>query len=318
VIDPKDTEIDIDDMRDWLNNHKAETNMSWSQLAASSGTKTGTLSQFGGGTYKGDNQNLADIVFRYRQNLTVQSQLKIEAPEIPDYFETKTSKELMRLLSWAQRGRMTFCAGGPGIGKTITAQQYRASVSNVFLVTMLKSINTVPRLGLAVMRAMGDTTARAGNLLTGQILSKLRGSEGLLIFDDAQILNIDQVEEIRGWYDTTGIGVAFLGNEQVVARMEGGTRKAEFAQLYSRIGMRMHRNVPLLDDIIALAEEWRIADDERLLKFLKAIGQKPGGLRSCTFALEIADMIAKSQGKEMSFNHLSSAYAQLNVKPVVA
>ncbi|MEZ5709698.1 MAG: AAA family ATPase [Blastomonas sp.] len=317
MINPNEQPIDVQEQIDWINEHRITSGMSWNQLAVSTGIKSGTLSNFALGSYKGDNEKYARMIFRFRQNLSMQRELKVEAPDIPSYFETRTSREVINLLAWAQRGRMTVVACGPGVGKTTAAHHYRDSVSNVWMVTLLPSINTVIKLVMHVLEAMGDLHARPNRLVGAYVMNKLQHTRGLLIFDDAQHLSIEQVEEIRGWYDLTGVGVAFLGNDKVISRMEGGTRQAAFAQLYSRVGMRLIRNVPLMEDIEKLADEWRI-QDSAILGLLKQIGKKPGGLRSCTFTLEVAQMIARSNQRELSIEDVSAAWSQLSTRPIAA
>lgn len=315
---PSEVEIDVEEQREWLNEHKKNASLSWSQLAPQTGVPQGTLSPFSNGKYFGNNQEVARKIFRYRQTIVQQAQLRVEAPDIPGYFETRTSRELMNLLAWSQRGRLTYCAGGPGIGKTTTAREYRERAANVWLITCKPSLKSVTALLQETLRCMGDAASRASmSEMSHYLLKKLTGTKGLLVFDDAQHLSIDQIEEARGWYDQTGVGIALLGNDQVAARMEGGYRRAAFAQLYSRVGMRMTRPLPLIEDIEALAIEWKI-EDEAIVVYLKDIGRKPGGLRSVTFALEIGDMLARSENSDLTLKHIQSAWMQINSRPVAA
>lgn len=315
---PNEIAVDVQEQIAWLIEHKSTANLSWTQLSVAIGIPGGTLSAFGGGKYAGDTARIATEVFRYRQVLAMQAQLATEAPAIPTYFETKTSRDIMNLLSWAQRGRLTVCATAPGCGKSTTAREYKARASNVWLLTMLKSTGTVNGLVLAMLAAMGDH-AQTGitQRLSAMVMDRVRNTNGLIIVDDAQHCSVDQIEELRGWHDLTGIGIALLGNEKVIGRMEGGTRKAEFAQLYSRVGMRMIRSTPLAADVERLAEEWKVERDD-LVNELKDIARKPGGLRSCTFALELAVMIARSENSDLELRHLKGAYGQLSTRPVAA
>lgn len=317
MINPENTPIDPEEQRLWIVEHKQSQGLSWNQLAPLVDVKAGTLSSFGGKTYKGDLQRIGEKIFRYRQNLTMQSQIKVEAPEIPGFFETRTARDVINLLTWAQRGRMTMCAGGPGLGKTTAATHYTESVSNAWLITISPAIRTVPALTMEVLWKMGDRMTRRNNFISRYVKERLEGTAGLLIFDDAQHLNVEQIEEIRSWHDQTRIGVAFLGNREVIQRMEGGSRQAAFAQLYSRVGMRMIRDVPLAEDIELLADEWRI-DDEKTVAFLHKVGNKPGGLRSCTFTLEIANMLARANGGELTLDHVNAAWMQLSTRPVAS
>lgn len=323
VNDIEESDDFITDQRAWLIEHKATCGLSWAQLHQPIGRPGATLSLFSSGKYNngpfgGGNGDIAKSVYRYRQTLNRQQELKVEAPDIPSYFETRTAREIMNLLAWAQRGRMTLLVGGPGISKTTTAEEYAERASNVWIIVCRPSMKTVSALCVATLHAMKDFTPPNGaERLSAYVMSKVKDSRGLLIYDDAQHLNIDQIEEIRGWYDQTGIGVAFQGNEKVVTRMEGGSRKAEFAQLFSRVGMRMIRPLPLRDDVEALADAWRVQNNN-VLHLLHRIGSMPGGLRSCTYAMEIATMVARSEGEELSAKHLQSAWQQLSTRPLAA
>ncbi len=323
VNDIEDTEDFITDQRGWLNETKQVRGLTWGQLASLIGRAAGTLSIFATGKYNGGptaggNGEIAKQIFRYRQTLNRQAELKVEAPEIPTYFETRTAVEVMHLLSWAHRGRITLWAGGPGTGKTTAAKEYAERASNVWFIPVRKSTTTISALCVAVLTAMRDFTPPTGTArISAYVMGKLRDTNGLLIFDDAQLLDIDQIEEIRGWFDETGIGVAFLGNEKVVSRMEGGSRQAEFAQLFSRVGLRMIRAQPLRDDVEALAVAWAVEDDE-IVGFLQKIASRPGGLRSCTYALELATMLSRSDNSPLALKHLQGAWAQLSTRPVSA
>lgn len=323
VNDIEETEEFIADQRAWLVEHKQTRGLSWAQLAGPIGRAGSTLSNFSSGNYNkgpyaGGNGDIAKMIYRYRQTLNRQAELKGEAPEIPGFFETRTAADMFNLLTWAQRGRMTYWVGGPGTGKTMAAQEYAERASNVWYVEVLRSTSTISALCIAVLTAMKDFTPPTGqSRLSAYVMGKMRDSGGLLILDDAQNLNVDQVEEVRGWYDLTGIGVAFIGNPTVVSRMEGGARAADFAQLYSRIGLRMFRALPLRDDVEALADAWKVEAPE-IVAYLHSIASKPGGLRSCSFALELAMMLARGENGELALKHLQSAWSQLSTRPVAA
>ncbi|MEO7470278.1 MAG: AAA family ATPase [Sphingobium limneticum] len=314
----EETDDFIRDQRAWLLEHKHTRSLSWAQLQPLISRPTSTLSLFANEKYAGNNGDVAKAIYRFRQTLMRQTELRVEAPVIPSYFETQTAKELHNLLSWAQRGRMTYWVGGPGTGKTTACKEYAERASNVWHVEILRSTKTTMALCHQILAVMKDFTGPTGTArLSAYVMGKFRDTGGLLILDDAQNLDIDQIEEVRGWFDQTQIGIALIGNPKVVSRMEGGARAADFAQLYSRIGLRMVRALPLKDDIEALAAAWEI-EDSQVVAFLHKIGSKPGGLRSCTYALELAKMIGGGRDSDVTVNNLHSAWTQLSSQPVMA
>jgi DNA transposition AAA+ family ATPase len=289
---PENNPVEVQEQRDWLLEHKTVTGSSWTQLGAVTGIPPGTLSVFATGKYQGDNERIARDILRFRQHLNVQRELAMEAPEVPDYFETRTSRQVQALLSYAHRGRITVAATGPGCGKTKAAENYRDSMSNVWMATMRPS---TAGINSDADRAAGQARrARRTWFDAAAVAANLRPrphTNGLLIFDEAQHLLDRTIDEIRSWHDETGVGVAFLGNETVLARIEGGHRRAAFAQLYSRIGMRLIRNLPLAEDARALADAWAVYDPKQV-EFIVKKSQQPGGLRTVTMMMELATMVA--------------------------
>lgn len=304
--------------RRWLIDFKDRTGLSWSELGQQSGIPSGTLSQFGAATYAGNNDRVAAEVARFRQKVAAQAELALEAPEIPDWFDTPTAARTTALLSWAQRGRITVVAMGPGTGKTKAARHYRDLMSNVWLITMAPSTAGVNNMQIETLAAMGERDARGTpQSLSARIRARVKGTGGLMIFDEAQHLSEKSIEEIRSWHDATGIGIALLGNEEVIARLEGGSRRAAFAQLYSRVGMRHIQAVPMAADADALAGAWGVTDAQQV-QFIQTISQRPGGLRGCTMTMELATMIAAGEGRPLSIAHLRDAWGQLASRRVAA
>lgn len=316
---PENQPVDINDMREWLIDHKRATGMSWTDLSKRTGIAAGTLSQFGSAKgYAGDEQRLADQVYRYRQQLAAQAAIKVTAPEIPGYFAGPTAQDIITALSWAQRGRVVVVATGAGMGKTTTEKHYQASVSNVWIATIRPSSAGVMNMQQTVLAALGDREANGPpNKLTALIIAKLQGTGGLLIIDEAQHLSEKALEEIRSWHDETGVGIVLSGNIKVLSRLEGGNRRDDFAQLFSRVAHRVVRALPLAGDADALCDAWDLGD-EMSRKAVREICMKPGALRGATFTLELAHMIAASEGVGVTAGHIRDCWAQLSTRQVAA
>lgn len=311
--DPSAHPIDIEEQRHWIIDFHRDTG-SWAQVAKRTGIAQGTISQFGSAKgYGGDEQKVAEAIFRYRQTLAAQAAISVETPEVPDYFDTPTSSQVSQLLQFAQRGRIVVAAMGPGTGKTKTARRYKACFANVFLATMSPSTSGVNNMQIEVLEALGEKNpVGTPQKLSRRIRERVENlGSPLLILDEAQHLSEKSIEEIRSWHDAVGVGIALLGNESVLQRLEGGNRRAAFAQLYSRVSMRLVRSLPLNGDVDALAHAWAIYD-EKFIGFLRKIVMMPGGLRGGTMALELGTMIAASESQVLSIDHLQDAWAQLS------
>lgn len=328
--DPSTQPIDLEEQRLWLVEHKDAAGLSWKQLGGRLGISHTSLSLWCGGTYNGPGDRFAEAVFRHRQTLAGQASIKVDLPDIPAYFQTETSKRLVTLLTWAQRGRMAAAAMSPGLGKTITAEHYRACNSNVFIITGEPATSSVYGMMSAVTRAIGIThLAYRKSEISHSILRTFKAmGNPLLIVDEAQHFKFETLDQLRSWHDalskrdeagrkTNGLGIALLGNAGLLQALEGQSRAVSHAQLFSRISNKLSRLHPLAEDIDAMLEAWRITEP-KVTEFVHAIAMKPGGLRGATFALELAHMIAASTGQELAVNHLQDAWTQLSTRPVAS
>jgi DNA transposition AAA+ family ATPase len=319
--DPKDQPIDIEEQRKWLEEHKRDTGLSWQQLATrlGPGINKSTLGLFVTGHYQGRLEPIAEAIFRFRQTLAAQAALRAEGPEIPGFFQTETSNQLVRLLQYAQRGRITVGALAAGLGKSITAEHFRACNANVFLVTIFPSTSGIYGMQRAVLKQLGIPNASGSpEALSSKIMDAVRDlANGLLIFDEAQHLTVRAIEEIRGWYDVTKVGVALLGNKSLLQQLEGSGRSDAYAQIFSRVSLPLVRLRPLDADVDALLEAWRI-HDEKIATEVHRIAELPGGLRSVTWTLELASMIAAGGREELAAAHVQDAWTQLSSRRVAA
>lgn len=317
--DPSAQPIDIDEQRAWLSEHKATTGYSWKQLGQRVDISHSSLSLFSGNNYNAPGDKIATAIFRYRQTLTRQRALKSEVPEIPGYFESETSQHLLHLLGWGHRGRVVVGALSPGTGKTVTAKHYKACNSGVFMFTATPSTASLTGMMKAVLDQFGVRGASHRNdEISRQIKDRVRDmGSPLLIVDEAQHLAERSIDEIRSWHDDTNLGVALLGNANLLQTLEGGGRSLARAQLFSRISLRLVRVSPLIADVEALIEAWRLSD-EKVCDLVHTIAQKPGALRVATFALELAHMVAAAEKEEVAVRHLQDAWSQLTTRGVAA
>ncbi len=139
---------------------------------------------------------------------------------------------------------------------------------------------------------------------------KVVGRQGLFLIDEAQHLSERALEEIRAIHDDTGVGVALVGNREVLTRIEGAGRTAAFAQLYSRVSIRHVFGQPETEDVASTSER----------AMLRKVALKPGGggLRSLTKTLELATLLAQQAGEDRVLDHLEGAWAQLSSRPLAA
>jgi len=141
--------------------------------------------------------------------------------------------------------------GGAGVSKTTTAKRFADAQrpdeeSRIYFATASKwarsSTAILQEIAAAIDPYLAARSYRNDSLARG-ILRKL-GPGDLLVIDEGQHLDSDALDGIRFFHDEAEIGIAYLGNLEVWSRISGKGRRAAFAQLHSRVGMRLQILAP--------------------------------------------------------------------------
>lgn len=196
------------------------------------------------------------------------------------FVETRSAEAICSALAYAKaNGDMVCIFGAPGVGKTESIAHFSSSYDHVWVATMTPAISTVVPALEEIAEACGLREPSGGaRRIARAIRSKVAHLPGVLIIDEAQHLKTAALEEIRSLHDATGIGIALVGNEAVYSRITGGGRQSTFAQLFSRLGMRVPLGPPDARDVAAIAAQHGIKE-RSVLEVLESAGKQPGGLR---------------------------------------
>jgi len=296
MINVKDLPVDVDDIRLWTVGYRNRTEppVSWAQLGRETSVPAGTLQPFCAGNYGGNNDNVARKLFQFMQAVEAKEKRQQTLPTNPGFFRTDTSERLMMLLQIAHMGRITIGATGPGTGKTMTVREYTERAQPVFIATMKPSTTPLLPMIMEVHKALGLETRRLSSADASRIvIDRVRGRKALLVIDEANFLSIEGIEEIRNWHDETGVGICLLGNEELLARIETGRHRDEFARLNRRIAMRHAQRLPTAGDVRAFCDAWKITQPD-ICAYLETIALTPdsGGLGECQQLIEAGSMLA--------------------------
>lgn len=233
------------------------------------------------------------IVAAVAEWLEGEEEIALEPVEIADcgvndYVETPTSERIASALAYAKTHQdMAVIYGGPGVGKSRTIAHFRELYENVWVVTVTPSTSGVVPCLEEVAEAVGLKEPSGGaRRLARAIRQKVAALRGLLIVDEAQHLSTSAIEELRSIHDACGLAIAFVGNEVIYGRL-GGARSAQFAQLASRLGLRVPLLRPEERDVQAVAKAWGVADPAAV-EVLSRVAQQPGALRGVVKVLRLA------------------------------
>lgn len=292
----------------------ARESLSQAALGRQLGVAEQTFSAWVNDKYNGRNDVVADKVRIGLSSLEARARASSTLPPDIAFQDTPTARKILTLLQFAQSAPdIVVVAAGAGVGKTATADHYARTNANVWKVTAQPCTATVyPMLGkiAAVMKLEEKVQTK----LPDAIEKFVAGKDGLLIVDEAQHLDSRALDQLRSLPDAVDVGLALIGNERVYGRLEGGGRRAEFAQLFSRVGMTLTQARPRTDDVNALIDAWGIGIPEEK-KLLRHIASKPGALRGMTKTLRLATMMAGgAEGR--TIDHIRAAYTRLSPQTV--
>lgn len=308
--DPSDLPINVEDMIFWVTAYKARTGKSWPQISRVSNIPPSTIQLFGTGKYTGDLDAVARRMFAFRQKVESQEQRTSSVLSRPDYVETITSRRITILLEMAQVGRITVAAMGSGMCKTMAAEHFQKCMGeSVFLVTLRPTAGGVSSMMHQVMRAMRILPrANRRAMLSEQIMDHVQGGQSTIIIDEANNLDLEAIDEIRGWHDVTGVGIGLLGNEELARRIRGERISHQYARIASRISKMWVQDLLLDEDITAVLDAMGI-EDPRVRALLVKVGTSPGhgGLREVRQILESAHIDAIGEDKPLEYEHVLAA-----------
>ena len=303
ALSPEEQDI----LRARVNALMQDEKLSQKQVAVEAGIGYSTFAAWLAGTYTGDTGAQAILVRKWVTHREQRKEVRDALPGDPGFQETPTARRILTMLRYCQSAPdVGVIAGGAGIGKTQSVEEYRRRSPNVFVITAEPVMKSAPRFVAEVAATLDVTGQRTSSRLSAAISERLSGSGALLVIDEAQHLGAEALDQARAFHDRAKCGLIFVGNQSVYSRMGDG--RAEFAQIFSRIGMRITQAKPRADDVDLMLDAWALDIDRKLPQ---AIAKKPGALRGLSKALRIAHMLAAGDGVAVSDAHVRAAWEQI-------
>ncbi len=302
---------DYDSLRVRVRDVLEQQKMSLGVLSKRSNIPQSTLHAWLNETYKGDIARISDRVRIWLDSQQALQSAARFAPVTIPFAETPTARLILDVFEYSQSAAdVGVVVGSPGIGKTMAAVHYARTRPSVWHLTVDPSLRRAHGVLGYVADEMGVTESRPDRL-SRAIATRLRGTDGLLIIDEAQHLTTEGMDQLRTLHDRAQVGLVIMGNQGVWTRLDGGGRKAQFAQLFSRVGMRLTREKSSVGDIEAILDAASIeATDQR--KMLRAIAGKPGALRGMMKTIRLARMVTMAAEEELSAEAIARAFTRLS------
>lgn len=307
------------DLREAVRTELANAGMSQAQASKEAGIEANggsKLNQWLAGKYAGDNEKIEAQLGRWLESrAAAQSQLA-EMPSAPDWVETPTAEKIFASLHYARLAAVSVCVyGGAGVGKTVTCGEFARTHANVFVIPVTPAIADYSPCLRRIASVLGLREPKNNkDGLELQIIQRLTGTGGLLIFDEAQTLSNDALWGIKSIFDATRVGIAYIGSEQLYVNLMG--RRVEFnAPIFRRISKKQALKQPTREDVSRLLIAWGITVDgvngTRNVDFCAKIAAKPGALGMVTETLRMASMLALGAGATIDLSIIKEAYQSL-------
>ena len=221
--------------RELLRQYKEQTKKTQSQIAKEMGISDGQLSSFLSGTYKAPHT----IIPKVEQLVQISEQKEI-APREPDFKRTTVSGIVMDLIAYCHiQGKIGVVYGDAGIGKTMGIKEYaRLHPDAAVVITISPCFATMTGVNELLAEEL-RIREKVSRKIQTEAVKKLKGSNRVVIIDEAQHLTVRVINHLRCIADESGVGMAFVGNEEIYLKMRG-SGQASYAQLYSRIADNKH------------------------------------------------------------------------------
>lgn len=256
-----------------LRKYLADTGKTQTAVAKELDVSTGMLSSFLKGTYKAPHM----VVPKVQELLKIREKKKV-APREPEYKETGISRTVLNTIKYCHvQGKVGVVYGDAGIGKTMAFKQYLKENSLAVGITINPTYASITGVNELLGEQLG-VRERVSRKITKEIVEKLRDSGRVIVIDEAQHLTTRTLNHLRCVSDESGVGICLIGNLEVYTRLKG-TGKADFAQLFSRVGMAkpvMTINISR-DDVNQVFGDYEIDKDS--LEILYRICQSNYGMR---------------------------------------
>jgi len=217
------------------------------------------------------------------------------------FVDTPTARQIFELLTYCNDNKdIGAIVGKPGVGKTTALRQYVLAGKGVTYCTITPAVNSMTAVMKLLITQLGyyaETRIAANHEIIIDLLE--RDYVGLVIIDEAQLLNDQIIDELRCLYDHSNFPLVFSGNAELKSRFNN-TRIASFAQFTSRIGIRLEIDEPRPGDIKTICDSLGIDGSDTTRKFMTNIAKSSGGLRIIG---KIAALAGRGIGNEEIIEH---------------
>jgi len=285
------------------NARRVEPSMSQSRLANMAGVSAAALSSVLAGKYAGDIQTVirkvSAVIEREREKAV--SQIKK-----PSFVQTSVYQQMSYVMNMAQAdAQIMIFTGDAGIGKTMSLKAYIEENPSAVLIEADPTY-TVATVLEEISEALGLEARGRKDKVEKAIISKLKGTERMIIIDEAEYLPTKALDILRRIHDKAGIPIVLAGMPRLIHNITGISEK------YRQISSRMyHVRLKELtkEDVKAITETIIENPDETIVNTLHNLTK--GNARMLTKLLIMSQRVAYYNKTDISIAVIKKASEKL-------
>ena len=252
----------------WLN---ADAKRSKSWLARAAGLKDGTNSSILSGKY---NASPSEQLDRMLDATTRSDERTLKGLDEVIFIETSVWALTQAVCERARTYRnFGILAGYVGTGKTTALKRYADLKKNVLLVEADPDMNAGVLLDDLIEAAGAVSTGRSLSDKFRSLVKALKGSDRLIIIDEAEKMLPRTLEYLRRIRDKAGVGVVLAGTERLSSLIN--REHGQFDQIRSRVGFwpALIKSISKEDAYLIIDANWEHiwGDDTQLGESVKSM-----------------------------------------------
>ncbi len=276
-----------------------ENGLTQAQIARSLGKSAGQISQYFGGYYKGDVENLEKDLKNFMNSYKNRDKGK-DSERIVSLRNMKGVNFLIDEVIISKT--MGVILGDAGVGKTVAIKSYMTKNPAHIFVEAVPGMQFKSVLEKIAQKAKVNTSGKRPEELIYSIASAFKNTELVLIIDEAENLTTKTLEGIRRIWDFSRVPIVLVGTYSLSANLNG--RNGELRQLSSRISKKFEFEPLSEDDWRALFGEWadeikNIDKDKMFLR--KAVSIYNSALRFASINGDKLNTFYINEAKKMVF-----------------
>lgn len=312
------TKVYDESLQERVREYMKNTGISQNKLAPRVGVSSASLSNYLRNKMEGSVEGIENRLREFLQQESEAAAAQVQAAPYnldETYKPTSISEDVYQSIRYAQINRtLVMLHGDAGAGKTKAAvKYYRDNPQSTIYIRLDPSMSGLAGVGELLGAALDLPAVSSSKQMWQAIRARLRGTNKVIIVDEAQLLKRAPMDELRILPDedevneVPGNGVVLIGNSELYERVKKGKITT---QAYTRIGLQRAYSTMRLtnEDIKLLFPMFAGEDQAKELKLIASVCRSQHSIRTAKHIVKNA-----IRNEDISYEGLRAAAASTPV-----